>query len=204
MAESIRQNTDLCSLSLDACRLEDTSTIVISCRELDRLEHSEHLERFGGFVHLKVSEVEQSLRHPESSLVQLLKTLLSLCADLERIVVCGHGDCFEASPTRHRTEQYSSWERSLRGISLDDCIPLGLAADAGAETPETLVVSWLHALNQLFERGILEKRNEIKLLGWLYEPEWNWVSAYDSDVDLFVPISSHSQLGASELESEFY
>lgn len=171
MTELIRQSPDLCTVSLDINRLEKLSTIVISCNDLDGLVKSEQLASFGEFALLQSDNLEQTLRHPESAMMQLLHTMLTICRRPTRIMLFAHSGCGEGN----KSEAIEEFRPQSENENL--LTPL-----------EVSVLSRLKVLDRLIQEGLLPGGEKAKIYACLYEAEFDWISVYEPELELFVPL----------------
>jgi len=177
MTELIRQRPDLCTVSLDINRLEKLSTIVISCNDLDGLVQSEQLASFGEFALLQSANLEQTLRHPESAMMQLLHTMLTICQRPARILLFAHSGCGEVN---EKMDLEALRPQSENGSLLT---PL-----------ENSVLSRLKGLDRLIREGLLPGGENTRTYACLYEAEYDWISIYEPELELFVPLFGQTNL----------
>lgn len=178
-----------CSLTIPIGKLDDVQTIFISCTEVESLPKVQELDRLEPVAFLKVpgglvgdNTSEHGKLDEQSS---LLRSVLSNC-NAEHIVLCLHTGCTYLSYTPECNDITGRLGLTHRP-SLSPCVEFSLKP----------LQDCLLQQGRFVESLVEEARRAGRRLSihcWLFEPEINWISFYDFETGLLLPLNAHSEL----------
>ena len=195
------------SLSVPTQRLSEVRTVVIACSEIGALPRSRELEMLEPVAYLTMPGGTLQLsneREPDEDVVRFLESLLMSASQAEFVVTCLHTKC------SHFADGHTLSHLSLVGAEPDD----GRNAHKSTKQPsdedaelsflrhETaeampqheMVKSQLSGLKRILKASRHLSTRKLTVSGWLYETEIDWISFYDSETDLFLPLSAKVEL----------
>lgn len=178
------------SLEHPGCKISEIQTVLISCSESHSRPASQSIEKLMPLAHLTVPAglLARIATTQEGNAADCLQELLSTASGVSNLVVCLHTGCLLMRQVLggeifRADESVFHLETDSRSVTEGEILLL----------QETIRRELRAIQKQLRRAGFFSKRR-IKLQGWVFEPELNWISFYDLDTGLLLPLSAHSEM----------
>jgi len=193
------------SLSVPTHRLSEVRTVVIACSEIGALPRLRELDMLEPVAYLTMPGGTLQLAHeqePDEDVVRFLESLLMSASQAEFIVTCLHTKCShfvdgKASPhlslVGAESEDGHNAHKSTKQPS-DEESDLDLSESAEHMPQHEVVKNQLLGLRRLLKASKHLSARKLTVSGWLYETEIDWISFYDNETDLFLPLSAKVEL----------
>lgn len=187
------------SLSIPAHRLSEVRTVVIACSEMGTLTTSRELEMLEplAYIFIPGGTIQNWKEEPDEDFVQFLESVLISAGQVEFVVTCLHTRC------SHFRDRGFSPHLSIVGAEFDSQVKQPAESEGKellhfepiAMMPQHEVVkSQLLAIKRILKQSRFPSARKLKVSGWLYESEIDWISFYDNETDLFLPLSAKVEL----------
>jgi hypothetical protein len=182
------------SLSVPVRRVSEVRTIIIACSEIGALPESRELEMLGPLAYLTLPGGNVLLEdgsEQDADVARFLESLLMSAQHAEFVITCFHTRCSYFDYGTTSGEPLACLDASDEG---DERLAF-LGHQRGALLgQQALVKQQLERLKKIFKSNKQLANRNISVNGWLYETEIDWVSFYDSDTDMFLPLSAKAEL----------
>lgn len=196
------------SLSVPTHRLSEVRTVVIACSEIGALPRSRELEMLEPVAYLTMPGGTLQLpneREPDEDVVRFLESLLMSASQAEFVVTCLHTRCThfgDGMPLSHLSlvgaeseDDGHNAHKSTKQPSDEDAQFSLYHHEPAATMPQHEVVkSQLAGLKRILKASRHLSTRKLTVSGWLYETEIDWISFYDNETDLFLPLSAKVEL----------
>lgn len=174
-------------------------TIAIACDEVQEFPDLERTPRLGNIavVRTPANVVFDTEGEVESRLPDVIETLLEE-TDIKYIVIRAHTNCgYIQSLVRGEVPSHASNFASLSSTANNR-----LCNDyANFPADQRMALYVQHHVTEQFDAliscpkvGRMVSQGHLKILGWIYDHEMDWISLLDSETGLFVPINAHSEM----------
>lgn len=175
------------SLSVEPAgfKISEIHTILISCSEPNSSPTSKTVEKLMPLAHLAVPAglLARVSHNQRSNAADFLPDLLSSGSGVANIVVCLHTGC---------SLMKQVLDREI--FRIDDSV-LALGADSRSVNEGEIMLLQktikieLRDIQKQLRRDVALMKRKVKFQGWVFEPEIDWVSFYDIETGLLLPLS---------------
>lgn len=179
-------------------RTPPAHTLVIACDELKQYPDLERTAKLGNIAIVQTPANTVTGRNAVGGPSDLSNVIATLHdhIKLKHIVVHGHTNCgyIQALVRGQLVPVESAWTDSCSSIT--DALAKNAYSHLPVDQQVALYVQH-HVSEQLYNLSLFQPVKEamaadgLKLVGWIYDNDMDWISLLDSETGLFIPANAH-------------